>query len=320
MPDATTPTTDPRTTGKRIEALLEASAAAGPAARERSEELVRLVVDLYGAGLERLLELVDETVGVSGDLLERLADDDLVASLLLVSGLHPFGVEERIGRALDSVRPYLGSHGGDVTLVGISDDGVVQLRMLGSCDGCPSSSVTLELAVTEAIEAAAPEVTGIAVEPARAPAATSASTQATQAGLIPVDSLRARTREQPPGAGGSHLPLDDAADLPDGTVRHLFLDGMPVLLCRWRDARYAYRDLCPQCASDFTAGMGTAALSRELASGAPLLTCPGCGRHYDVHRAGLGREDDAGHLEPFPLLERDGRLEVVLPAHPPVPV
>ena len=62
------------------------------------------------------------------------------------------------------MRPYLGSHGGDVELLEVTDDGVVRLRLLGSCDGCPSSSVTLKLAVEDAIEAAAPEVTGIEVE------------------------------------------------------------------------------------------------------------------------------------------------------------
>ena len=70
-----------------------------------------------------------------------------MASLLLVHGLHPYDVETRVARALDGVRPYLGSHGGDVELLGVTDDGVVRLRLLGSCDGCPSSSVTLKLAV-----------------------------------------------------------------------------------------------------------------------------------------------------------------------------
>ena len=93
-----------------------------------------------------------------------------MASLLLVHGLHPYDVETRVEQALDGVRPYLGSHGGDVELLGVTDDGVVRLRLLGSCDGCPSSSVTLKLAVEEAIEAAAPEVDGIEVEEPRPPA------------------------------------------------------------------------------------------------------------------------------------------------------
>jgi nitrite reductase/ring-hydroxylating ferredoxin subunit len=105
----------------------------------------------------------------------------------------------------------------------------------------------------------------------------------------------------------------DVAAAADGEISHLFLDGVPVLLCRWRGALYAYRDLCPVCTSDFTAGVGVGQLRRGLADGAPLATCPGCGRHFDVHRAGAGVESDA-HLEPFPLLERDGHLEIVLPA------
>ena len=79
-------------------------------------------------------------------------------SLLVVHGLHPDDVGTRVERALDGVRPYLGSHGGDVELLGVTDDGVVRLRLLGSCDGCPSSSVTLTLAVENAIQEAAPEV------------------------------------------------------------------------------------------------------------------------------------------------------------------
>jgi Fe-S cluster biogenesis protein NfuA len=172
-------------TGQRIQALLEASSTHGAIARERSEELVRLVADLYGAGIERILDLVYEAGRLDDDVLDALAGDQLVAGLLLVHGLHPYDVTSRVEKALDDVRPYLGSHGGDVELLGVSEHGVVRLRLLGSCDGCPSSSVTLKLAVEGAVEAAAPEVTGIEVETADgdAPAA---------GGLIPVSALRAR--------------------------------------------------------------------------------------------------------------------------------
>ncbi len=308
---------DPRSTGARIESLLQASAAAGPASLERSEELVRLLVDLYGAGLERLLEVVDEAGCLGPDLLDRLAGDDLVSSLLLVSGLHPYGIEQRIVRALDEVRPYLGSHGGDIRFVDISPEGVVRLRMLGSCDGCPSSSVTLELAVREALEAAAPEVTGIEVETETtgSTAATSPAASAPAAGVIPVEALRTRLAEEPDAAsaGVVHESLEGIDDLADGTLRHLFLDGVPVLVGRWRNGFYAYRDLCPDCASDFTAGTGAGSLQRALGTGDPILTCPGCNRHFDVRRAGAGLEPGTGHLEPFPLLDRGGRLEISLP-------
>ena len=66
------PPADLRSTGDRIEQLLTATDSAGPAARERAEELVRLVVDLYGAGLERLLEVVYEAGGLSDEVLDQM--------------------------------------------------------------------------------------------------------------------------------------------------------------------------------------------------------------------------------------------------------
>ena len=160
-------TSDLGATGERIDALLTASATGGVVARERAEELVRLVTDLYGAGLERVMEILHEAGRLDDDLLAALAGDELVSGLLIVHGLHPYGVDQRVEEALESVRPYLGSHGGDVELLEVTESGTVRLRLLGSCDGCPSSSVTLNLAVEGAIKSAAPEVISIEVETPR---------------------------------------------------------------------------------------------------------------------------------------------------------
>ena len=151
-----------RAVSDRIEALLaEVRALGDPRARETAEELVRLLAEFYGAGLERMLEIVDEAG--AGELFDRFTQDDLVASLLILHGLHPQDVESRIAAALDRVRPFLGSHGGDVRLLGV-EDGVVRLRLEGNCHGCPSSTVTMKLAIERAIEEAAPEVARIEVE------------------------------------------------------------------------------------------------------------------------------------------------------------
>ena len=91
---------DWRAAGERIDTLLDASSAGGIVARERAEELVRLVADLYGAGLERVLEIMHDRGQLDDDTLDALAGDDLVASLLLVHGLHPYGVGTRVERAL----------------------------------------------------------------------------------------------------------------------------------------------------------------------------------------------------------------------------
>src|SRR5690242_11758606 len=118
-----------RTAGDRIQNLLDASAAGGAVARERTEQLVREITDLYGAGLERMMAMA---VDAHEELADSFAADDLIASLLLVHGLHPHSVNRRIEDALDSVRPYLGSHGGDVHLLEV-DGEVVRLQFAGSC-------------------------------------------------------------------------------------------------------------------------------------------------------------------------------------------
>lgn len=299
------PTLDPSACGERIELLLEASAAAGPVARERAEELVRLVVELYGTGLERVLELAHEAGALDDDLLGALAADELVSSLLLVHGLHPYGVEERVERALDGVRPYLGSHGGDVQLLGVDDEGVVRLQLLGSCDGCASSAVTLELAVEDAIRSAAPEIVRIDVE-AAAPASAAAQS------VIPVEQLSSRLRSQSGGAGQGVVTWAAAVrvdELSVGGLHRVSVGGLDVLLCRLLSGVYAYRDACAGCGATFEA----AGLQRSPAiPGSAVLTCRGCGAHYDVRQAGADLDVADRHLEPVPLLERDGVVEVAV--------
>src|ERR1700690_500218 len=222
-----------RTAGDRIQTLLDSCAASGAVAYERAQELVREVVGLYGAGLERMIKL-------SGDpgMAERLATDDLVASLLLVHGLHPHDVHRRVSDALDRVRPYLGSHGGDVDLIEVTqgpEGAGVLLAFKGSCKSCPSSAVTLEL-----------------------------------------------------------------AELEPGEVGGFAVSGTTVLACRVDDQTFAYRDACPVC-DDSLAG---AALHGAL------LRCPRCPADFDVVHAGAG--PDGTHLDPLPLLTRDGVLSVAL--------
>jgi Fe-S cluster biogenesis protein NfuA len=155
---------DLRVIGERIEALLDqVRAAPTPRFGDAAEELVRLVTELYGAGLARVVELVP-------DRLDVLLEDELVGALLALHGLHPLELKARVEGALESVRPMLGHHAGDVELLDLDEAaGAVFLRLLGSCDGCPSSTVTLQNAVYKAIVEAAPEISIIDVEDTSAP-------------------------------------------------------------------------------------------------------------------------------------------------------
>jgi Fe-S cluster biogenesis protein NfuA len=148
----------------RVESLLHGlEKLPDSAVREQVRAIVQGILDLHGAALERLLEKIAESGETGPGLIDVLAEDELVGSVLLLYGLHPLGLEARVAQALDKVRPYLRSHGGNVELLGVAE-GVVRLRMQGSCHGCASSAQTLKLTIEEAIYEKAPDVTGIEVE------------------------------------------------------------------------------------------------------------------------------------------------------------
>jgi Fe-S cluster biogenesis protein NfuA len=173
---------------QRLESLIEEfERCSDPGLRAKTTELVRTILDLHGVGLERILRHIGAAGEPGRGLLDTLARDDLVGCLLSLYDLHPAGLEERVAQALEKVRPYLRSHGGNVELLGIAD-GIVRLRMQGSCHGCPSSAQTLKSTIEEAIYAAAPDVTAIEVEDVTPPAAEPAAT------FVPVAELAVRHR------------------------------------------------------------------------------------------------------------------------------
>src|SRR5262245_30263121 len=149
---------------ERLDLLLkEVEASADPAARAHTREILQTVLELHAAGLERILGQLAAGGEAGAAIRDACAGDELVAALLLLHGLHPLDLETRVLQALDQVRPYLRSHGGNVELIGVSD-GVARLRLVGSCHGCPSSAITMRQTIEEAILGKAPDVIAIEVE------------------------------------------------------------------------------------------------------------------------------------------------------------
>ncbi len=284
---------DLRAAGDQIEELLEhLEQSVGGRDWERVQDLVSLVTELYGGGLARVLELI----GDAPEVRERLADDELVASLLVLHDLHPLGLEDRVRRALESVRPYLGSHGGDVEVVSIDGDaGVVTLKMLGSCDGCASSSVTLELAVQQAIEEAAPEI--VRIDVAGAPEAAAGVSTPVSLGRKPASLDRSSA---PPAMA----PIYGLRALAPGRVGPLEIEGNKLIVCRVGAQLYAYRSACPEC---------TSALDTASVDGA-VLRCGACNAAYDLPRAGRSLDGNATHLDPLPLIEEGGEVRIAVSA------
>jgi Fe-S cluster biogenesis protein NfuA/nitrite reductase/ring-hydroxylating ferredoxin subunit len=260
-----------------------------------AEELVRLLVGLYGDGLSHIVAALADQGAPGEQMLDRLTEDPLVESLLLLHDLHPLDADARVQRALDRVRPYLGSHAGGVEYLGISD-GVARLRLEGSCHGCPSSTVTVQLAITGAVQDAAPEVTDVVVEGMTAPP----GPQLLQIGPRPEAAA-------PDADGASWVTLPGIG--PPSSRPVLAAAGeFTVLVCAVRGTLYAYRDGCAACGSSLADGV----LDREQ------LTCPACSARYNVRLAGRGLDDPALHLDPLPLLADSRGVRVAVPetAHP----
>ena len=268
---------DLRAVGSRIEELLGQIRAGDPGTAEVAEEVVRLVVELYGAGLERTVELAGP------EALDRLVEDELVASLLVLHGLHPKDTHTRVLEALDQVRPYLGSHAGGVELLGVDPEGVVHLRLEGSCDGCPSSTMTVKLAIERAIEEAAPEVTAVEVENL---------TREKEPQLLQIQPLRREWEV-----------VDGLEGLEPGRLTAVEVAGAGVVVCSVGGELYAYRDRCPACGTGLA---GRAALD------AGVLACGSCGQRFDVRLAGRGVDQAELHLVPLPLLAGDGRVRLAV--------
>ncbi|OWK45308.1 NifU family protein [Fimbriiglobus ruber] len=148
----------------RVETLIaEAERFADPAARAVTQDLIAALLELHAAGLSRALDVLKEAGPPGRAAIDAYTNDGLVASLLLLHGLHPVDFETRVRRALESVRPALASHGGGVELLG-TDDGVIRLRLQGNCNGCPSSGATLRGLVETALDDAAPDRAGLEVD------------------------------------------------------------------------------------------------------------------------------------------------------------
>jgi Fe-S cluster biogenesis protein NfuA/nitrite reductase/ring-hydroxylating ferredoxin subunit len=268
---------------ERVQELTEhLDAVADPGIRGMVDELTSAVVQMYGAGLERIVEVLTD------EQRAALASDEVVAGLLLIHDLHPVSVEERVGQALDRVRPYMESHGGDVELLGIEDN-VARLRLHGSCKSCRASSATLELAVRQALEELCPDLEGMDVE-----------------GLAPEPELAGFPGVALPMAGHADGPawqvLDGATEIVPGSLTAADAQGTTLLVANVEGTLLAYRDGC--------AGCGSTLSGAELLDA--TLVCPACARGFVLTRAGRCVDDDALQLEPVPLLREGPVVQVAL--------
>lgn len=131
--------------------------------RASAKELVHLLMELHGAGLERILETVFAAGEPGAAMIDKLANEPLVSSLLVLHGLHPDDFETRVTRAIEALRPGLRKQDVEIELLQVSE-AMVRVRVTPSAHACGSTTNTLRTSVEEAIYEAAPEVGSLVVE------------------------------------------------------------------------------------------------------------------------------------------------------------
>ena len=278
------------------ELTVELDSVGDPAVRAKAEELIGAIIELYGEGLERVAAILDDAGEPGAEIRERLSSDGVVASLMLIHGLYPVPLDERVAEALDSVRPYMESHGGNVELLGL-DEGVARIRLEGSCEGCPASASTLELAIKQALEEAAPDLEGLVVEGAIEDPKAKLGDGALE---LPVVSVAPGSADATP----AWFDLDGIGSIAEGGLERAGVAGIELVVGRVDGSLLAYRNACAGCDGDLTGG--------ELTAG--VLSCPSCERRYSLERAGRSLDDDHLQLEPVPLLPGGSGYRVALAA------
>jgi Fe-S cluster biogenesis protein NfuA len=155
---------DSRQMARRLQELIDQiQNQPNPASRALLQDCLQSLLAFYGEGLSRIVEHLQGADGQGRPVLERMLQDPAISGLLLIHGLHPVPLETRFHAALEKVRPYMQSHGGNIELLSLEND-VARVRLQGTCKSCPSSTITLELAVRQAVEEACPDLLGFEVE------------------------------------------------------------------------------------------------------------------------------------------------------------
>ena len=139
---------------------LEQAQAAG--SNISTKELVQLLMEVHGTGLERVMEVIFESGAAGDEIINRLGRDSITRSLLLLYSLHPDPLETRVATAIETAAPRLHKLGGEAELVAIRD-GAVEVKLRGPEHSCGSTAKNLQSVVEECIYELAPDVASLTI-------------------------------------------------------------------------------------------------------------------------------------------------------------
>ena len=274
---------------KRVDDAVAAMAALDPEARAVAEELKAAVEAIHRAGLVTMVRRMRVDDAARAALFE-MVDDPTVHLLLSLHGIVRPDPVTHANQVLDSVRPQLHSHGGDVSLARV-EDGTAFVRLEGACNGCSMSSVTLRNLVEEALVAGVPSISSVEVLP-NEPTPT----------LIPLESLRIGRDPASEGwvkvGSAADLPVDDLSAV---TLTTAAGESAEVIVVNVGQRLSAYRNECAHEALP----LNNAVL--DLSNN--TLTCPWHGFCYDA-TSGECLSAPGAQLEQLPLRVDDGDVWV----------
>ena len=269
---------------KRVDDAVAALDDLDPAARKVAEEVQSAVEAIHKAGLTTIVRRLRADDATRAALFE-LVDDPVVHLLLSLHGIVRPDPVTHANQVLETVRPQLHSHGGDVSLVRV-EDGTAFVRLEGACNGCSMSSVTLRNLVEEALVAGVPAVTAVEVVKDQ-PSPT----------LIPLESLRVGRSPEEDG----WVRLGPAADVAVDDLSTATLHDVSVLIVNLDQRLAAYRNECAHEALPLTEAV------LDVSNG--TLTCPWHGFCYDA-TSGECLSAPGAQLEQLPLRIDDGDVWV----------
>ncbi|MEZ0352350.1 NifU family protein [Mycobacterium sp. pR1184] len=274
---------------KRVDDAVAALAGLDQKARAVAEELKSALEAVHREGLVTIVRRMRADDATRAVLFE-LVDDPVVHLLLSLHQIVRPDPLTHAGRVLESVRPQLQSHGGDVTLVRVQD-GTAYVRLEGACNGCSMSSVTLRTLVEDALVQEVPSISAVEVLP-NEPSPT----------LIPIEALRIG----PASSREGWAMVGPAAGLVDGALTACSLtadsgERAEVIVVSVEHRLSAYRNECAHEAMPLDNAI--------LDANNGTLTCPWHGFCYDAS-SGECLSAPGAQLEQLPLRVDNGDVWV----------